>query len=242
MPFALWLSNFLSDTLRERGKSVRWLQGQSTVPDSTISNYLRGKTDNPNQENLRLIEAALELEPGFFAKKRKECDEAILREQEIMKRAHDRKLLEEMYALNREAMVEVLNDYKDYSDKKTAKQNKAIVEQCRQHEAEYKMHCDELVAKEMEKFSAIKEQDERSKKYLRTLVRNLTILCGILGTYSVYTFSEYDANDYSTGIARGDGALSILHILVSVAILYVLMSIVKNMWVNRKIEREFKDK
>lgn len=244
MTFALWLAEFLNNALTERGWTTRHLQNVSSVPDSTISNYLRGKSDNPSADNLRLIAVALGLDEDFFQVKRREFSDAAAKENLLVAKARDKQLLEEMTALNREAMIEMLNDYKAYSDEKvnaiydrTSKQNRAVVEQCRVHEAEFRAQCEELMQKEREAFAAAKEQDERSKAYLRALVRNLSILCAILAIYAFYAFAEFDIYDHTKGIARAQSATFVPHMLVIILLSYLILSTIKNAfldWRNKK--------
>lgn len=240
--FKLSVSQYINKNIIEHGLTYKALFEISGVPVSTIHSYAQGKTSNPNEENLVRIAAAFGDGPEVIQAMRRQSLESTAKENIIIARSSDPELMEKYGLLIRSNVTQILEEYRvasaaqqteiiQHADQRiadakaeAAAQCKLVAEQCRQHEQEYKDHCDALVSR---------LEDDIS--YLHTLVRNVSILAALFGSYALYAYKTFDVEDLGRGLYRG-GRTDLPLILLAVGLCYALVSIASRL-ISRRVRK-----
>lgn len=240
--FKILVSQYINKNMVEYDFTFKNLFDRCNVPISTLHAYAQGKTSNPNEENLIRIAKAFGDGPEVIQAMRRQSLESTAKENMILARSDDPELMEKYGQLIRSSVAQILEEYRaasaaqqteiiQHADQRVAdakeeasKQCELVAEQCRQHEQEYKEHCDALIA-----------QIEDTISYLRALVRNVSLLAGLFGAYALYAYKTFDVNDLERGLYRG-GRTDLPLILLAVILFYVLVSIASRL-ISRRVRK-----
>lgn len=257
--FKTRLAKYINDGMKSHGYTYRKMEELSGVPQSTLSGYAKGKVEKPVDTHLDRIAAAFGDSPDVIRRMRTESLEETTAENMLVAKARDKELIEMMEEILRSSAIRIMAEHDEstrlqqteiiaHADKlveaaKTEASNQCnkVAEQCRIHEQEYKDHCNALLdaerrasAAELKGSTDMIRLLERNIAYLRTLVRNLSLVSGLLGAYSIYAYKTFDVADPSRGLYQGGFASNTLLIIMLVALLFVLLSIGKTFF-SRKI-------
>ena len=93
----------------------------------------------------------------------------------------------------------------------------------RDQETQYRQHCDELIAVERKSSTVLASQLQDNIAYLRSLVRNVSILAALFGAYSLYAYKTFDVEDPTRGLNRG-GRTDLPFILFVIILSYIVVS------------------
>lgn len=250
--FNILISEHIKARKEEKGLTYETISAKAPVPLSTLHAYAQGTVKTPKDDVLVRIFAVLGDGPEVVQQLRKKAAASTAEESQLLSASTDQERMEAFASLMRANMSAVLEEYrlqaaaqqteiiqnadKRVEEAKTEASNQCskVAEQCRIHEQEYKDHCNALLdaerrasAAELKGSTDIIQLLERNIVYLRTLVRNLSLVSGLLGAYSFYAYKTFDVADPSRGLYQGGFASNTLLIIMLVALLFVLLSIGK---------------
>lgn len=261
--FKTRLAKYINDGMKSHGLTYRKMEELSGVPQSTLSGYAKGKVDRPIDAHLERIAAAFGDTPDVIRAMRQESLDETAAENMLVAKARDKELVEKMEELLRSSAIQIMQEHDAsarlqqseiiaHADKRVAditdearKRCLEIADQCRQHEQEYKQHCDAVLDAERRAVAAEKkglldlvDRLERNIVYLRSLVRNLSIVAALLGVYAVYAYKVFDVNDPTRGLYQGSGLTNLPLLLAFAALCYALVSTGNNILKKAKIKEK----
>ena len=240
--FKILVSQYINKNMVEYDFTFKNLFDRCNVPISTLHAYAQGKTSNPNEENLIRIAKAFGHGPEVIQAMRRQALESTAKENMILARSDDPELMEKYGAIIRSNVSQILEEYRlasaaqqteiiQHADQlvadakaEAAAQCELVAKQCRQHEQEHKEHCDALIA-----------QMQNTIAYLRSLVRNVSLLAGLFGAYSLYSYKTFDVKDLGRGLYRG-GRTDLPLILLAVVLCYALVSVASR-FITRRVRK-----
>lgn len=232
---------YINQNLVVHGMTQKTLSDRADVPPSTLHSYIQGKTSNPNIDNLIRIAAVFGDPPEVIHAMRRSAQETANVENAMIKAADDKALMEKHAELVRATLSQLLDEYRfqtatqqqeimQHADLRVAEakseasaQCSLVAEQCREHEQEYKAHCDAVLAAERKNSAALISHLQDNIAYLRSLVRNVSILAALFGAYSLYAYKTFDVHDPTRGLNRG-GRTDLPFILFVIILSYIVVS------------------
>lgn len=210
---------YINQNMLIHGITYKALSDRSDVPASTLHAYAQGKTANPNIDNLIRIAAVFGDGPEVIYAMRRQSHEVAAVETELIEKSTDKSLMEKHAETIRVTVSQLLDEYRI----QTAAQQQEIMQLARDQETQYRQHCDELIAAERKSCAARVLQLQDNIAYLRSLVRNLSILAALFGAYSLYAYKTFDVADITRGLNRG-GRTDLPFILFVVILSYIVVS------------------
>lgn len=264
--FKTRLAKYINDGMKAHGFTYRKMEELSGVPQSTLSGYAKGKVEKPIDAHLERIASAFGDDPSVIRLMRQESIDETAAENMLVARARDKELIEKMEEILRSSAIQIMAEHDAvtlqqqteiiaHADRRietmkaeSADQCRKVAEQCRQHEQEYKQHCDALLDAERRTFAAelkgsadMVQRLEKNIAYLRTLVRNLSIVAALLGAYAVYAYKTFDVGDPTRGLYQGTGATNTPLLLMLVVLIFAALSIGKHVFAKKMYESKNPD-
>lgn len=209
---------YINQSLVNRNMTYKELSALSGVPSTTLSNYARGKVDNPNDEYCERIAAAFGDPPEVVQRMRRSALPVTAEENRLIAEADDKERVEQIAALLREHMVSVLTEFREQSaaqqteiithaDALVAQEEKRYNDRLEVVSAQYHAEADEIRRQADEKVKMLRERadivaserhtscekcqasHDRATGYLRRTVRNFSIALIALVVVSVIGLS-----------------------------------------------------
>lgn len=242
--FKLRLAEYINTNMREQGITYKRLEQLSGVPQTSLHSYAQAKVSNPDEDNLVRIAVAFGDDPEVIQRMRRETLDSTAKENQIIARSGDKERMEEFASLIRSSVAKLLEEYREQSAAQqteiiqhadarveTERQRfksraEEVLRQCleeTQREKEAcaekidmtKEHCRQLIDHEQRSSDKIAEENAIVRKYLKTVIRNLTIalivvsiiaIIGLsaLGGYSFYAYHTFDREDPTRGLYRAE--------------------------------------
>lgn len=258
--FKLRISQYINENIDAHNMTYKKLSELSGVPMSTLHSYAQGKTSTPNEDNLIRIAAVFGDAPAVIQEMRKEAKPSTEQENMLRAKSSDPELLEKYATIIRSNVSQILEEYRvqsaaqqteiiQHADQRVedakaeaSAQCKKVAEQCFEHEREYKNHCDQIIAAERRAAAAEAKGSadlilrlEQNIVYLRTLVRNLSLVAALFGAYSLYAYKTFDIEDPTRGLHQG-GTTNLPLILIVVVLCLAFASIVAS-FMSKKLNK-----
>lgn len=133
----------INQNMAARNLSAKHVASEAKVPESTLSNYRTGKTENPNEEQVLRIFAVWGDGPDVLYNIRKQVDETAKAEALLKSRAKDKELIDQITGIVREGSIEMLKQYSEL----TAAQQTEILQHADRRIEEDRQRAAELNAK-----------------------------------------------------------------------------------------------
>lgn len=201
---------YINNGMVEHKLSYKDLEKISGVPASTLHSWAQGNVKSPNDESLIRVAAAFGDPPEIIKKMRLDTLPSTAKENLIMARASDRKLMEEYTQLVNENVARLLEASRIDSDNRYVRRLNTVREQY-----------DKLYEEQKANFAAQLEQHEKKaadayekatgylKKdiaYYRKALR-LTVIAALcivipIAAYAAYAFAALDLPDPARGVVR----------------------------------------
>lgn len=213
------VKQYINQNLVIHGMTHKALSDQSGVPPSTLHSYIQGKTSNPNVDNLIRIAAVFGDPASVIHAMIRQSHETANVENKMIEASDDKALMEKHAELIRTNISQLLDEYR----MQTAAQQQEIMQLARDQETQYRQHCDELIAVERKSSTVLASQLQDNIAYLRSLVRNVSILAALFGAYSLYAYKTFDVEDPTRGLNRG-GRTDLPFILFVIILSYIVVS------------------
>lgn len=227
--FKLRLAKYINDGLVEHNMSYKDLSRMSGVPPTTLSYYARGQVNTPNDEYCAKIAAAFGDSSDVIQQMRREAIGSTAAENNLVAASDDQERMEKFVVLMRSNMSAILEEYRiqaaaqqteilDRADKRVANEEtrfrERLDEVSRQYRAELNKelaHAGALLESEKEHREELRKRNEDTRKYLKIMVRNLTIALVVVtlvltsaliafASYSFYAYHTFDRQDPTKGL------------------------------------------
>lgn len=231
--FKLRLAEYINSNMQERNWTYRDLSGKSGVPDSSIHSYAQGRVTTPNEDNLIRIAAAFGDGPDVIQEMRREALPSTVQENKLLAESADKERMEAFAALMRKNMLSVMEEYRTaaaeqqteiirHADEHVETERRRfkaradeVVRQCKEEIERGRQHNAELMAVKDQMIAKIEDERVKVRKYLKTIIRNLSIaligvsflsilLLSALGGYAFYAYQVFDREDPTRGLYRAE--------------------------------------
>lgn len=231
--FKLRIADYINQNMLARDMTYKDLHDLSGVPDSSLHSYAQAKVNNPSEENLVRIAAAFGDPPDVIQQMRRESMESSAKENQIIAESSDKERMEEFAALIRSNVAQLLEEFRvqsaaqqteiiQHADKRIEDERSRfkqradeVVRQCNAEIEKSKAHNGELMKLKDDLVTKGDEENDRVRKYLKRIIRNLSIALiavsafaalglSALGGYAVYAYNTFDREDPTRGLYRAE--------------------------------------
>lgn len=237
--FKMQLAQYISDNMVRHHLSYKDISARSGVPQTTLSYYARGQVNTPNDDYCVRIAAVFGDGPEVINEMRRAALPSTAAENKTIAKANDVETAERLAAIMRTNMFSVLGEFKtetesEYIRRLTAVRSqyedyiKSVETRCQERIDLQRQHAEELLRLERENAVRLHDQDQASKLYLKTVVRNLSTALAVtstlavaFGLYSVFAYKTFDVNDPTQGLARNNLTAAPFVVLLIIACVLV---------------------
>ena len=146
----------INQNMAARNLSAKYVSSESQTPESTLSNYRTGKTENPNEEQVLRIFAVWGDGPDVLYNIRKQVDETAKAEALLKARAKDAELIDQIAEVIKSGSMALL----DQQAERMGAQQSEILQHADARVAEERQRSAELNAKVLQQ---CKDEVERAK-------------------------------------------------------------------------------
>lgn len=231
--FKLRVAEYINTNMQERKWTYRDLSLKSGVADSSIHSYAQGRVTTPNEDNLIRIAAAFGDSPDVIQNMRREALGSTVEENKLIAEAADKERMEKFIVLMRQNMLQVMEEYRaasaaqqtellQHADdrvkeerKRASEFNTKVLKQCNEEIERNKAHNAELLDLKDKMIGKIEDERTVVRKYLKNIIRNLSIALIVvsllsvfglsaLGGYAFYAYQTFDRADPSRGLYRAE--------------------------------------
>lgn len=220
--FKVQFAQYINDNMVRMNLTYKDIAGRSGVPPTTVSYYARGQVTTPNDEYCARIAAVFGDGPEVIQQMRRDALKSTATENKILAESDDQERMEKYGELMRKNMLAVMEEFRASASalqedelRRASELNAKVLQQCNEEIDRNQKHNAELLALKDEMIANIQDERERVRKYLKCIIRNLSIALiavsllsalglAALGGYAFYAYHTFDREDPTRGLYRAE--------------------------------------